>query len=120
MRLPIQYALTHPERLPSLARPCDLAAIGSLTFHRPDTATFRCLDLAYRAMARGGTLPAVMNAANEVAVQAFLEDRTGFMDIARIIARTMRAVGWRPIRAVSDITAADARARAFAATCIER
>ena len=111
MRLPIQYALTYPERLPSLVKPCDLAAIGSLTFHRPDQQTFRCLGLAYRAIAAGGTLPAVMNAANEVAVHAFLEDRIGFMDIANVIQATMRTIESITVRTIDDIIAADAQAR---------
>ncbi|MDI6740083.1 MAG: 1-deoxy-D-xylulose-5-phosphate reductoisomerase [Candidatus Edwardsbacteria bacterium] len=111
MRLPIQYALTYPERLPSLVSFCDLATIGKLTFHEPDTTTFKCLRLAYAAIARGGTMPAVMNAANEVAVRAFLEDRIGFMEIPRAIERVMRKIRTSPVNAIDDILAADARAR---------
>ncbi len=113
MRLPIQYALTWPERLPSLAPPCDLAAVGRLTFHRPDRDTFACLDLAYRAITAGGTAPAVMNAANEEAVRAFLEGRIGFLDIPRLISLAMRAVPRRPVRGISGIRSADARTRDF-------
>jgi 1-deoxy-D-xylulose-5-phosphate reductoisomerase len=89
MRLPIQYALTYPQRLPSLAKDCRLDELGKLTFHQPDRMTFKCLDLAYRAIASNGIIPAVMNAANEVAVEYFLEGRIGFMDIPSVIERTM-------------------------------
>lgn len=111
MRLPIQYALTYPQRLPSLVSPCNLASVGTLTFHEPDTAAFGCLRLAYRAIAAGGTMPAVMNAANEVAVGAFLEDRIGFMDIPRVIGRTMRKIGHDRKVTLSSILAADEMAR---------
>jgi 1-deoxy-D-xylulose-5-phosphate reductoisomerase len=113
MRLPIQYALTYPQRLPSLVPFCDLAELGKLTFHQPDAATFGCLGLAYRAIVAGGTMPAVMNAANEVAVGAFLDGRIGFMDIPRLIGQSMRKVRTSPVRAIGDILAADARARQF-------
>jgi 1-deoxy-D-xylulose-5-phosphate reductoisomerase len=89
MRLPIQYALTYPARLPSLIKDCRLEELGQLTFHKPDRMTFKCLDLAYRAIARKGILPAVMNAANEVAVEHFLKGRIGFMEIPAVIEKTM-------------------------------
>jgi 1-deoxy-D-xylulose-5-phosphate reductoisomerase len=93
MRLPIQYALTYPQRMPSLVKPCRLEELGRLTFHRPDLATFKCLELAYKALQTGGTMPAVMNAANEVAVGAFLEHKIGFLQIPKLIAGVMaRAV----------------------------
>lgn len=111
MRLPIQYALTYPRRLPSLARPLDLGRVGRLTFHRPDTATFRCLKLAYLAGRIGGTMPAVMNAANEVAVQSFLEGRIGFLKIPRVILKAMEAAGTNRDGGLEDIMRADARAR---------
>lgn len=89
MRLPIQYALTYPNRLPSLVKGCRLDELGKLTFHQPDRMTFKCLDLAYRAIARNGIIPAVMNAANELAVEYFLDGRIGFMDIPAVIEKTM-------------------------------
>jgi len=89
MCLPIQYALTYPDRAPSLRVETNLAAIGSLTFEEPDVERFPSIHLARRAGEVGGTLPAVLNAANEVAVDAFCERRIGFEDIARLVARTM-------------------------------
>ncbi|MFH1134269.1 MAG: 1-deoxy-D-xylulose-5-phosphate reductoisomerase [Nanoarchaeota archaeon] len=89
MRLPIQYALTHPERLPSQLKPLDLIKVGRLDFGKPDLARFPCLGFAFEAGRTGGTLPAVMNAANEVAVAAFLDGRIGFLDIAKIIRKQM-------------------------------
>ena len=89
MRLPIQYALTYPERWPREAAPLDLAALGTLSFESPDPKRFPCLNLAYQALRTGGTMPAVLNAANEVAVQAFLEDRLPFTRIAEVNERTM-------------------------------
>lgn len=114
MRLPIQYALTWPGRLPSLARPLGFEEVGRLTFQRPDTATFRCLKLAYLAGGIGGTMPAVMNAANEVAVQAFIEGRIGFLRIPEVIVRTMDMVPAGRAASVGAIMAADAEARRVA------
>lgn len=111
MRLPIQYALTYPRRLASLARPLDFEQVARLTFHQPNTATFRCLELAYLAGRLGGTMPATMNAANEVAVEAFLEGRIGFLKIPRVILKTMEAVKTGRAGSLEDIIVADARAR---------
>ena len=94
MRLPIQYALTWPERRESALAPLDLAGIGSLSFSPPDRSLFPCLDYAAEAGAIGGTMPCVLNAANESAVRAFLDGRIGFMDIPRLIRRMMD--GHRP------------------------
>lgn len=90
MRLPIQYALTYPERMPSPVGTCDLAGIKRLTFHPPNPRKFPCLRLAYEALRVGGTMPAVLNAANEVAVNAFLGERIGFHEIPKVIASAMR------------------------------
>ena len=88
MRIPIQYALSYPERWDAPVEPLDFTKLGSLEFAAPDTDTFRCLALARHAGATGGTLPCVMNAANEIAVAAFLADGIGYLDI-------VRCVGWR-------------------------
>ena len=90
MRLPIQYALSYPERYetPSFPR-IDFAQLTGLTFERPNTVLFPALELAFEAMRQGGTVPCVLNAANEVAVAAFLEQRIGFMDIPKIVEQTM-------------------------------
>lgn len=85
MRLPIQYALTYPERFASPVATLSLAEVGNLEFEAPDTKRFPCLDLAYKALEAGGTYPTVLNAANEVAVEAFLKGQVGFMDIPRLV-----------------------------------
>ncbi len=89
MREPIQYALSYPERLTLDNRKLDFAELGQLTFSDPDTDRFPALGLAYEAIRRGGNMPCIMNAANEVVVEAFLKDRIGFYDINRIIEETM-------------------------------
>ncbi|WP_196594105.1 1-deoxy-D-xylulose-5-phosphate reductoisomerase [Pectinatus sottacetonis] len=91
MRLPIQYALTYPHRMESAAKRLDFWNMVQLTFERPDTQTFKGIDLAYEAGRIGGTMPCAMNAANEVAVEAFLHNRIKFLDIYSIIEKTMQA-----------------------------
>jgi 1-deoxy-D-xylulose-5-phosphate reductoisomerase len=91
MRLPIQYACSYPERWEAALPSLDLARAGRLDFTSPAHDRFPCLGLAYRALRTGGTLPVVLNAANEVAVESFLEGKLGFMDIPRVIQRTMDA-----------------------------
>jgi 1-deoxy-D-xylulose-5-phosphate reductoisomerase len=86
MKLPIQYALTYPERPPADYHRVDFPRLGSMTFFEPDTDKFRCLALAYRALELGGTAPAVLNAANEIAVELFLDDRLPFAAIPEVIA----------------------------------
>jgi 1-deoxy-D-xylulose-5-phosphate reductoisomerase len=90
MKTPIAYALSWPERLPLDQPPLDLCEIGRLSFSQPDLERFPCLKLAYAALARGGTAPAVMNAANEIAVAAFLRKRLNFLGIPRVIEQTMQ------------------------------
>jgi 1-deoxy-D-xylulose-5-phosphate reductoisomerase len=89
MRGPIAYALSYPERLESKLPPLNLLEIGPLTFHEVDPERFPALGLAYRALEEGGTMPAVLNAANEVAVEAFLQGRLGFLQMARLIGEIM-------------------------------
>jgi 1-deoxy-D-xylulose-5-phosphate reductoisomerase len=121
MRLPIQYALTWPRRTFSLAKPVNFAAIGKLTFHRPDTATFRCLKLAYLAGRIGGTMPAAMNAANEVAVQAFIEGRIGFLHIPEVILGAMERTPRSGAVSVKAVLEADRLAREEAGRlCLSR
>ena len=91
MRIPIQYALSYPERWDAPVEPLDFTKLGSLEFAAPDTDTFRCLALARHAGQTGGTLPCVMNAANEIAVAAFLADGIGYLDIARCVEAAMDA-----------------------------
>jgi 1-deoxy-D-xylulose-5-phosphate reductoisomerase len=111
MRVPISYALHHPERIDVPVRPLDLAELGQLTFERPDEDAFPCLRLAREAARAGGTAPCVLNAANEVAVHAFLAGELPFTGIAQVIERALDAVPAAPVRHFSDLYAADADAR---------
>ena len=113
MRIPIQYAITYPDRRPGTAERFELAG-RDLTFRTPDRAAFPALDLAYEAGRRGGSAPAAFNAADEVAVRAFLEGRLGFQGIPMIIEQTLAATGWEPVATVEDVLAADREARAVA------
>jgi 1-deoxy-D-xylulose-5-phosphate reductoisomerase len=111
MRLPIQYALTYPERLETGLAPLDLASPLTLDFHPPDTDRFPAIRLAYRALEAGGTAPATLNAANEVAVDAFLSDRIGFLSIAEILEETLNFLPVAPASDLESVLDADGRAR---------
>jgi 1-deoxy-D-xylulose-5-phosphate reductoisomerase len=115
MRVPISYALHYPERMPVDVPRLDLAAVGSLTFEEPDPETFACLRLALEAGAAGGTAPTVLNAADEVAVAAFLEGRIPFTGIAAVIERTLEELPARPVTHFEDLFATDTEARERAA-----
>ena len=119
MRLPIQYALTYPRRLPAPIKPLDFWTLNSLTFEKPDAETFRGLKFAYEAGRVGGTLPCAFNAANEVAVNAFLRGRIKFLQIYEVIEEVMtrRKVLSNPT--LEDLIAEDKSARALAAKFIE-
>ena len=114
MRTPIAHALAYPERIGAGVEPLDLFSVASLHFERPDFARFPCLGLAYRALTEGQSAPATLNAANEVAVQAFLEQRIRFPDIAGIIATVMDRSPVTELASLDDVLAADARARRIA------
>jgi 1-deoxy-D-xylulose-5-phosphate reductoisomerase len=114
MRIPIAYALHHPERVDVPVRTLNLAELGSLTFEAPDTDAFPCLRLAREAAEAGGTGPCVLNAANEVAVHAFLGGRLGFMGIPAVIERTLERVGAAGVHSFDSLYDADARAREVA------
>ena len=118
MRLPIGYALCYPARLSIPFGAIDWATTTSLTFEQPDRATFACLDLAYEAGRAGGGAPAWLNAANEVAVAAFLEERLKWLDIAAVVAETLGQWDRSPLRSVDDVLAADAAARRCAAEAV--
>ena len=94
MRIPIQLALTYPERLPCLGKPLSLTDIGTLTFEKPDEKAFPCIGFAKRALDKGGNMPCIMNKANEIAVKMFLEDRIRFYEIADKIAWAMDNIGF--------------------------
>jgi 1-deoxy-D-xylulose-5-phosphate reductoisomerase len=120
MRQPIQYALTWPDRFESCVPALDWTAAARLEFMPPDTEKFPCLGLAYRAIKVGGTAPAVLNAADEVAVQAFLEGRIGFMEIPRTIEATLDAHKGSAAITYESVMAADAWARQFAGERVGR
>ena len=114
MRLPIAYALAYPDRVTVPYGAIDFAKLGSLTFEPPDRGAFPCLDLAYAAGRIGGTAPAWLNAANEVAVAAFLGARISWGQISEIIDATLAAHDGGPAASVGDIIEADRLAREFA------
>jgi 1-deoxy-D-xylulose-5-phosphate reductoisomerase len=111
MRLPIQYACSYPERWDAALPSLDLARAGRLDFSPPAHDRFPCLGLAYRALREGGTVPVVLNAANEVAVEAFLEGKLGFTAIPRVIERTMNAHVPEPVSVLDDVRRIDGWAR---------
>jgi 1-deoxy-D-xylulose-5-phosphate reductoisomerase len=120
MRIPISYALNFPERLPNTLPQLDLAQVGSLTFESPDLKRFPCLRLGFEAIKLSGTMPAVLNAANETTVEAFLNEKIHFMDIPVVIEETLQR---HNIRALADgdvevILDADRWAREMAASLI--
>ena len=114
MRVPISYALNHPDRVDVPVRSLDLVELGALTFEAPDLDAFPCLRLAREAAEAGGTAPCVLNAANEVAVHAFLAGNLSFTGIARVIESTLYELPAQPVRHFSDLYAADAEAREVA------
>lgn len=115
MRIAIAYALQHPEIMPLPTKRLNLAEVGRLTFEPVDHAAFPCLGLALQAARAGGTAPCILNAANEVAVYAFLDGRLGFTGIADVIDATLHAMPGGPVRAFESLFEADREARALAA-----
>ncbi len=115
MRQPIGFALGFPERLPFDGKRLDFSALGALHFEEPDLDRFPCLALAYEAIRRGGTIPCALNAANEVAVKAFLEGRIGFYDIPRLCEGVFSGVDFAAEPSLDEIFATDRKARALAA-----
>jgi 1-deoxy-D-xylulose-5-phosphate reductoisomerase len=116
MKLPIQYALSYPERWPMNGARVDFPALQTMTFFEPDREKFRCLKLASDALSLGGTAPAILNAANEVAVQAFLGRRISFDKIPVLIERALSCQTIRPDPDLDDIIESDHQARAWAGT----
>lgn len=119
MKLPIQYALTFPHRLPNNFPRYNFRKPAQLTFEEPDTKTFRNLVLATDALHKGGNLPCILNAANEIAVYAFLRNRIGFLDMTDLIERTMNQIPWIEKPTMEEYFESDAEARNFAASVIK-
>lgn len=111
MKLPIQYAFSYPERLQTKYPRVDFRQYASLTFEEPDLKRFRNLQLAYKALAKGGTMPCTLNAANEIAVDAFLRDRIGFLEMSDLIEKTMAMTEFVEKPTYDDYVAVDAAAR---------
>jgi 1-deoxy-D-xylulose-5-phosphate reductoisomerase len=120
MRMPIQYALSWPERWPASAPRLDLETLGRLDFEAPDRERFPCLGLAYRALLGGGSLPAALNAANEVAVQAFLDGRVPFTAIAEVVEAVVADHRPGSLTGLEDVLAADREAREAAGAALRR
>ena len=116
MRVPIQLALSYPRRLASSFPRLDFFSVGSLTFEQPDQERFRCLALAYEALRRGGNIPCVLNAANEVVNLAFRQGRCGFLQMAELIERTLETIPFHKDNSLEDYLACDAEARRVAAS----
>lgn len=116
MRVPIAYALSYPDRWPANHKSLDLAAMSRLEFMAPDTKKFPCLTLAYKALKKGGTMPAILNAANELVVAAFLKRKIRYIDIADVISKTIDKVKVRPAASIRSILDADLAAREMART----
>ncbi len=114
MRVPISYALHYPERVDVPVLPLDLVSLGSVTFEAVDSDTFACLRLAREAALAGGTAPCTMNAANEVAVHAFLAGRLRFLDIAAVIEETLEQLPVKQVHSFNSLIDADAEARRVA------
>ncbi|MEE8200973.1 MAG: 1-deoxy-D-xylulose-5-phosphate reductoisomerase [Candidatus Acidoferrales bacterium] len=120
MRLPLQYALTYPDRLPSHNHQLNWAELRKLEFRRPDERKFPCLRLGREALAGGGSWPCVLNAADEVAVEAFLARRIRFLQIPELIERVLQASTPVPLHSIDDVLACDRQARAYAGHVLGR
>ncbi|OFZ71922.1 MAG: hypothetical protein A2W04_04045 [Betaproteobacteria bacterium RBG_16_64_9] len=120
MRTPIAHALAHPERIEAGVAALELAEVGALVFERPDLDRFPALQLGYAALESGGSAPATLNAANEVAVAAFLERRLGFLGMTSVIEQTLQELPVRPLRELDDVLEADRLAREKATALVKR
>jgi len=113
MKIPIQYALLYPERVPCPTGRLSLTEYGSLTFEKPDYETFKCLSAAIEAIKRGGAYPCLVNSANEEAVRAFLNDEISFISIGEIVSSVLDEFKPSEIRSYDDVMKADSAARAY-------
>jgi 1-deoxy-D-xylulose-5-phosphate reductoisomerase len=120
MRIPISYALSYPQRLHLNLPPLDLSKKGGLTFFPPDPERFPCLKLAYQSIKIGGTMPTILNAANELAVNAFLEGSIKFTDVPLLIQRVMEGQEVKSAHTIEDILRADQWARERSKAILER
>jgi 1-deoxy-D-xylulose-5-phosphate reductoisomerase len=114
MRIPIQFAIGFPDRLDSDFPRFDFSAYPALTFEKPDTETFRNLALAYHALERGGNMPCVLNAANEVAVSQFLQEKVGFLEMSDIVERCLHKIDYIEMPTYDDYVETDSKTRVVA------
>lgn len=119
MRIPIAHALAYPERFESGATPLDIFTVKHMDFEPADLERFPCLRLAYEAIQTGGTMPTILNAANEIAVEAFLNEQIRFTDIPVVIEQTMHAIPMQPAESLETILAIDKQARGVANQAIQ-
>ncbi|HVX50763.1 MAG TPA: 1-deoxy-D-xylulose-5-phosphate reductoisomerase [Chitinophagaceae bacterium] len=119
MKLPIQYAIAYPNRIPNTFPRYDFKKPGTLTFEEPDTRTFRNLALATEALFKGGNMPCILNAANEIAVFAFLRNRIGFLDITEMVERTLEKIDFIENPTLDEYFETDGEARNYAASLIQ-
>jgi 1-deoxy-D-xylulose-5-phosphate reductoisomerase len=119
MKLPIQYAMAFPQRIPNNFPRYDFRRPNTLNFEEPDTKTFRNLALATDALQKGGNMPCILNAANEIAVFAFLRNRIGFLDITEVVERSMNKITYIPNPTLEEYFESDGEARNFAASLIQ-
>ena len=120
MRTPIAHGLAWPERLVSGVEDLNLSEIAQLSFEKPDLDKFPCLQLAYNAAKQGGDAPAVLNAANEIAVKAFLDGKVGFSAIAKIVEKTLESFDFYEPESIAAVQDSDNRARVLAETVAKR
>jgi len=118
MKIPIQYALLYPERMPCPTKHLSLTDYGTLTFEKPDMETFTCLKTAIAAITAGGTAPCIVNGANEVAVAAFLAGKIGFLEIGALAQQAMASIPATAIKTYEDVMKADTQAREFVRNAI--
>ncbi len=119
MRIPIQFALSYPDRWIAPVKPLDFRLLGSLEFEAPDYETFKCLSLAKQAGKAGGTLPCIMNAANEIAVAAFLNCECSYLGIADIVEKTMDHIPSASVESIEQLLDIDAKAREYARSLVK-
>jgi 1-deoxy-D-xylulose-5-phosphate reductoisomerase len=119
MKLPIQYAMGFPQRIPNNMPRLNFRSVSTLTFEEPDLKTFRNLALAIEALNKGGNMPSILNAANEIAVYAFLRNRIGFLDMTEVVEQTMTKMPFIENPTLEEYFESDGEARSFAASLIQ-
>ena len=120
MRLPIQYALTYPDRVSSRVESLSLTDYANLSFYKPDYENFKCINICKEAISRGGLYPTIVNAANEVAVELFLTGKIGFLDIERCVSEATKMKNVGELKSISSILEIDKKTRNFVLNYFKR